>query len=89
MFDSGSSLKQIQYNILYGAYGYPNILTSFRYGICNKIQKLNFVNNDSYLKLCPIEDCEGIMSFIKGETIFCPTCGLIFCEECLNPIHDG
>ena len=39
MFDSGSSLKQIQYNILYGAYGYPNILTSFRYGIFNKIQK--------------------------------------------------
>ena len=39
MFDSGSSLKQIQYNILYGAYGYRNILTSFRYGIFNKIQK--------------------------------------------------
>ena len=39
MFDSGSSLKQIQYNLLYGAYGYRNILTSFRYGIFNKIQK--------------------------------------------------
>ena len=39
MFDSGSSLKQIQYNILYGAYGYRNILTSFRYGIFDKIQK--------------------------------------------------
>ena len=39
MLDSGSSLKQIQYNILYGAYGYRNILTSFRYGIFNKIQK--------------------------------------------------
>ena len=55
-----------------------------------KIHQFHLTHKDPNSKLCPAENCEGIIRKDDGSnTMTCDTCNVKFCSECLFVDHDG
>lgn len=53
-----------------------------------KIHQFSLVTQNPELKLCPREDCEGILHPTSSAMV-CEDCDQAFCKKCLLSVHEG
>ena len=54
-----------------------------------KIYQFQLISKDPNVKLCPKENCEGIMKPSAENVMICDSCHQQFCGKCLLPSHEG
>jgi len=67
---------------------YKNILPPYKKQY-TKVHNFYVTSNDPTLRLCPKENCDGIIKIIEGQARVCGTCKKEFCSECYFEKHEG